>query len=55
MNAQAIILLVTQLVPLVTNLAAEIQRAQGLSEADKEALKASVRQMKEKVAAVKWD
>lgn len=55
MNPSMIIMLVTQLLPLVTSLATEISKAQGLSETDKEALEKAIRETKEKVAAIKWE
>ncbi len=55
MNPSAIVLLATQLLPLITGLITEIQKVQGLSEADKEALKKAIRESKEKVAAITWE
>lgn len=55
MNPSTIITLVTQMLPLITGLISEIQKVQGLSEADKEALKKVVSDAKVKVAAITWE
>lgn len=54
MNPQTIIILITQLLPLIVKLVAEIQKIQGMSETDREALRKAVRETKEKVAALEW-
>lgn len=55
MPLQAIILLVSQLITLSTKLVDEIQKVSDLNEADNEALKKSVKEMREKVAAIKLE
>lgn len=55
MSLQAIIILISQLVSLVVKLVDEIKKVSDLSEADTEALKKSVKEMREKVAAIKWE
>ena len=55
MNPSTIVLLATQLLSLTTRLLTEIQKVQGLSETDKEALRKAVREAKEKVAAITWE
>ncbi len=55
MNPSTILMLATQLLPLITGLISEIQKVQGLSEADKEALKKAVGDAKAKVAAITWE
>jgi len=55
MNPSAIILLATQIISLTTNLISEIQKIQGLGEADKEALKKAIADTKAKVAAITWE
>lgn len=54
MSLQAIILLVSQLVSLVIKLVDEIKKVSDLSESDTEALKKSVKEIREKVAAIDW-
>ena len=55
MNLQATIILISQLVSLVVKLVDVVQKISDLNEADTEALKKSVKEMREKVVAIKWE
>ena len=55
MDIQAIVLLVTQVVSLTSQLVSGIQKVSALSESDRAALRNSVREMKDKIAAITWE
>ena len=55
MDIQAIVLLATQLVSLTSGLVSEIQKIRNMSESDRAALRNSVREMKDKIAAITWE
>lgn len=55
MNPQTIMLLVTQLIPLIIKLIDEIKQIQGLSKSDKEALSKKIKSMQKKVAEISWE
>lgn len=55
METSNIVLLISQLVPLIANLVMEVQKIQGINEQDKEALKKLVSDMKEKVSSITWE
>lgn len=55
MSSSSLVLLISQLLPLISNLALEILKLKDIPKEDKEALLKSVREMREKVAGIKWE